>query len=184
MISLISRLSKKKITEDQLANVFVHALFDTVQKSFPEIAGLINEDPDLAKCPNIGPDEDEEFLMIVLAGNIKLLSENFDYGLQDSLRDKIFEKCALALGTDTGEFVARYKEYCDFMNRVNHPSKNILYSMARGVFYKYNLNLYQADYFRTLNTPNPIFLKRMNEVMDMFIWNWQSFFERYKVSLQ
>lgn len=183
MISLITRLSKKKITEDQLANAFVNALIDTVQACFPEISSLINEDPDLPKCPNIDQYDDEEFLMIVLVGNIKMLSDNFDHGLQDSLRDKIFEKCAAAFGMETTEFIGKYKEYCEFLNRVNHPSKNTLYAMARGVFYKYNLNLYQADYFRTLNTPNPIFLKRMNELMDLFIWNWQGFFERYKVSL-
>jgi hypothetical protein len=183
MISLLTIFSKKKITEEKLATVFVNSIFETVQNGFPEVAGLINEDPDFAKCPGIREDDDEQFLMIVIVGNIKMLSESFDPSLEDAVKDKVFEKCSIALGIELKEFNVRYKEYCDFLSRVNHPSKNVLYSMSRGVFYKYNLNHFQADYFRTLNTPNPIFLKRMNDVMAHFIWNWESFFEKYKITL-
>jgi hypothetical protein len=183
MISLITRLSRRKITEDNLAVAFVSNLFEAVENAFPEVAGLINEDPDFPRCPGVELTDDEHFLMIVLVGNIKLLNESFDPELEDTLREKIIDKSSIALGIDRNEFIAMYKEYSEFLSRVNHPSKNILYAMARGVFYKYNLNHYQADYFRTLNTPNPIFLKRMNEVMHCFVWDWQAFFERYKVVL-
>lgn len=183
MISLLTIFSKKKITEDRLATAFVSNLFDIVQNAFPEVAALINEDQDFAKSPNINPADDEQFLMIVLVGNIKLLGESFDPEMEDVLRKHIIEKCAAGLDMDINAFNASYKEYSDFLSRVNHPSKNVLYSMARGVFYKYNLNHFQADYFRTLNTPNPIFLKRMNDIMSNFIWDWQAFFERYKVIL-
>lgn len=183
MISFLTLFSKKKITEDRLATAFVANLFEMVEKGFPEVAGLINEDPDFARSPGIELADDEEFLMIVLVGNIKLLGESFDPELEDNLKQKIFEKCAHGLGMETDRFLALYKEYCEFLSRVNYPSKNVLYSMARAVFYKYNLNHFQADYFRTLNTPNPIFLKRMNDVMANFIWDWPAFFERYKVVL-
>ncbi len=183
MISLLTRFSRRKITEDTLATAFVSNPLEVVEKAFPDVAGLINEDPDFPKSPGIELSDDEQFLMIVLVGNIRLLSESFDPEMEDTLKDSIFDKCAYSMGMDRNEFIAIYKEYSDCLSRVNHPSKNILYSMARGVFYKYNLNHYQADYFRTLNTPNPIFLKRMNEVMNYFIWDWQAFFEKYKVVL-
>jgi hypothetical protein len=183
MISLLTRFSRKKISEDQLASAFVVNLFDVCQQAWPEVAAYISEDPDFAKCPTPEMKDDEQFLMIVLVGNIKLLSESFEPELEDAIREKIMEKCAEAMGWERDRFNAVFKEYSDFLSRVNHPSKNVLYSMARGLFYKYNLNHYQADYFRTLNTPNPIFLKRMNEVMHLFLWDWQAFFERYKVVL-
>ncbi len=183
MLSLLTRLSKKKITEEKLANAFVNSVVDSVQRGFPEVAGLINEDPDFEKSPGIASHDDEQFLLIVLVGNIRLLSENFDPQFEDAVKEKVIEKCAVVFGMETAQFQATYREYCDFMNRVNHPSKNVLYGMTRALFYKYNLNHYQAGYFRTLNTPNPIFLKRMNEVMQNFIWNWPSFFERYKIVL-
>ncbi|MFZ5552762.1 MAG: hypothetical protein ACOZCO_06585 [Bacteroidota bacterium] len=183
MISLLSKFTKKKISEEKLAGAFVGNLIQTVQDGFPEVAALINEDPEFVKCPNIHAHDDEQFLMIVLVGNLKLLPESFEPELEEVLKSHIIDRCASAFGVEKEEFTARVKEYNDFLSRVNHPSKNVLYSMSKGVFYKYNLNHYQADYFRTLNTPNPIFLKRMNEVLNNFIWNWEAFFDRYKVVL-
>ena len=67
------------------------------------------------------------------------------------------------------------------MNRVNHPSKNMLYAMSKAMFYKYELNDHQVEYFRNLNTPNPIFLKNLDDVMSNFLWDWDAFEEKYKV---
>jgi hypothetical protein len=69
------------------------------------------------------------------------------------------------------------------MAHVNFPSKNILYSMSKAVFFKYELNQYQDEYFRSMNTPNPIFLKSLDEVMRNFIWDWEAFCDKYKVQL-
>jgi len=181
MISLLSKFTKKKISEEKLAGAFVNSLIQTVQDGFPEVAALINEDPEFVKCPDIQANDDEQFLMIVLVGNMKMLSESFDPEMEDVVKERIIDKCAVAFNVEREVFMGWMKEYNDFLSRVNHPSKNVLYSMSKGVFYKYNLNHYQADYFRTLNTPNPIFLKRMNDVLTNFIWNWESFFDRYKV---
>ncbi len=77
----------------------------------------------------------------------------------------------------------KMKEYKKFLTRINHPSKNMLYAMSKGMFYKYELNPFQnEEYFRNLQTPNPIFLKRLDEVMGQFIFNWDDFVAKYKVS--
>jgi len=34
-----------------------------------------------------------------------------------------------------------------------------------------------------MNTPNPIFLKSLDEVMRNFIWDWEAFCDKYKVQL-
>ena len=47
---------------------------------------------------------------------------------------------------------------------------------------KYKLNEFQDEYFRRMQAPNPLFLKRMDEVMVNFIWNWDAFFKKYKMN--
>ncbi len=69
-----------------------------------------------------------------------------------------------------------------FISRVNHPSKKTLYGMSKAVFHKYDLNPYQQNYFKSLNTPNPIFLKRLDEVMKNFVWGWDEVLEKYKIT--
>lgn len=182
-MSILTLFGRKKVTDDRLAISFVNTLVSTVEGGFPEVAGLINDDAEFEKKPNIDPTNDSRFLLIVLCGNIKMLNDSFDVPTAEKLKDQIFEKCAQVFDTDTETFAKLYQEYSEFMMRANHPSKNVVYAMARAVFYKYELNKFQSDYFKNLNTPNPIFLKKMNEVMANFIWNWESFFERYKVSI-
>ena len=67
------------------------------------------------------------------------------------------------------------------MARVNHPSKNPVYAMSKAMFFKYKLNGHQEEYFRELNTPNPIFLKNMDEWMKNFLWDWTTFTEKYRI---
>ena len=66
------------------------------------------------------------------------------------------------------------------MNRMNMPSKNVHYAMSKAVFDRYKLNQFQEEYFRNLNTPNPIFLKRTDDIMENFIWDWQEIKDKYR----
>jgi hypothetical protein len=54
--------------------------------------------------------------------------------------------------------------------------------MSKAIFHKYKLNDFQDEYFKRMQAPNPLFLKRMDEVMSNFIWNWDAFFKKYKLS--
>jgi hypothetical protein len=69
------------------------------------------------------------------------------------------------------------------MAHINAPSKNNLYAMSRAVFYKYELNQYQDEYFMRENAPNPIFKKNLDDVMRNFVWDWSAFTEKYKVQI-
>ena len=53
--------------------------------------------------------------------------------------------------------------------------------MSKAIFFKYELNDYQQDYFRKMKTPNPIFLKRLDEIVANFIWNWNDLKDKYKI---
>jgi len=43
------------------------------------------------------------------------------------------------------------------------------------------LNEFQDEYFKRMQAPNPLFLKRMDEIMVNFIWNWDAFSKKFKL---
>ena len=53
--------------------------------------------------------------------------------------------------------------------------------MSKAIFHKYALNDFQEEYFRNMQAPNPLFLKRMDEVISNFIWNWEAVEKKYKI---
>jgi len=179
---MLTLFSKKKLTENAIANIFVNSLIDLVDKGFEDVVALIENDPSFAKTPVIDPNNSDPFLLILVAGNIAFIPKYFHDGQDRRIIELSMEKFADVYGMDKKEFVLLIKDYKDCMSRINHPSKNTLYAMSKAMFVKYNLNQYQEDYFKMLNTPNPIFLKKMNEVLENFIWNWDAFFEKHKVA--
>jgi hypothetical protein len=80
------------------------------------------------------------------------------------------------------EFENLIRSYQSFISRINQPSKNMVYGMSKAVFHKYSLNNFQDEYFKRMQAPNPLFLKRMDEVMGNFVWNWDAFFKKYRLS--
>lgn len=178
---MLSLLTKKKISEEKTATVFANFLLTLANEGFPEVASFFNEDPEFAIPPCVSPDASREFLLIVFAGNIKFLSERFPNYQGARITEHILSKLSQIMGDDKITLKKTISDYQSFMSRVNHPSKNTLYSMSKAIFYKYNLNPNQAEYFRNMNTPNPIFLKRLDEVVSQFIWDWDSFIKKYKI---
>ena len=179
---LTTIFGKKKLTEDKIANVFVNTLLNVIDNSFNEVASNISNDSEFINPPIIDHLDSDKFLMIVLAGNLKFLSKYFSNTEEMILRKKIIEKFANVYGMEYEEMNAIVKNFNSFITRVNHPSKNIIYGMSKAVFYKYNLGKYQIEYFAQLNAPSPIFLKRMDQIMENYIWDWNNFFNKYKIS--
>ena len=79
------------------------------------------------------------------------------------------------------EMQEKLEKYSSFISRVNHPSKNILYGISKAVFFKFKLGAYQDEYFAQLNTPNPVFLKKIDTLVENYIWNWETIFEKNKI---
>ncbi|MBD79658.1 MAG: hypothetical protein CL840_12130 [Crocinitomicaceae bacterium] len=174
-------LTKKKITEKKLANLFVSGILHLVDQGFPDVAGMINEDPEFEKRPNISNSSADRFLMIVIAGNLQYIPKYFNDYQDVRLIDAITSDLASALNLDYQQLKAHISKYQSKMNRLNMPSKNIHYGMSKAVFHKYNLNDYQEQYFRNMNSPNPIFLKRLDDIMENFIWDWQEIQQKYRI---
>jgi len=178
---MLAIFGKKKLTDESVANILVNSLIESVEQGFPEVAGFINDSPEFKKAPNIDTQDYGRFLMIVLAGNLSLLNRHFHEGQDKQIMEMVICKMASIFDMDTESFAQMIKDYRNFMSRVNHPSKNVLYAMSKTLFFKYDLNDFQMDYFKSLNTPNPIFLKNLDEVISNFLWDWDAFEEKYKV---
>lgn len=178
---MLNTIFKKKLSDQQLANVFVNGVLEVIDKGFDEVMALIQEDPAFVTPPPLTNASDGHFTMIVIVGNMSYLSDSFDPEKSARLEQLVKEKFAEVFDMEVETFKDYLKEYKGFISRANHPSKNMLYGMSKAVFHKYKLNNYQDDYFKKLTCPNPLFLKRMDEVMENFIWNWEAFFKRYKM---
>ena len=57
----------------------------------------------------------------------------------------------------------------------------MIYAMSKGIFDKYALYDYQDEYFKRMQVPNPLFLKRMDEIVENFIWDWSAFLKKYRL---
>lgn len=178
---MIALLLKKKLDENKVANIFINAVLNLVDEGFEDVANIINNDPEFKANPCIDPAQSDQFLLIVLAGNLAFLPNHFHDYQDVRLHDKILSKLANVYGTDKETVKRAISTTQSYMKRVNHPSKNVLYSMSKAVFFKYDLNPYQQDYFKGMNAPNPIFLKRLDDIMQSFLFDWDSFKQKYRI---
>jgi len=178
---MIRSFLKKRLTDNQLANIFVNGLLEVIDNGFKEVASMINEDPAFEYSPDIAPSEIDEFTIIVIVGNLVQLESHFDYNQAVSVEGLIIQKFATIYGMNENQFAELISDYKSFISRVNYPSKNVLYGMSKAIFHKYALNDFQEEYFRNMQAPNPLFLKRMDEIVSNFIWNWEAVEKKYKI---
>ena len=179
--SMLTAIFKKKLSDDQLSTIFVNGVLDVVDKSFVEVSSLIKEDPAFVCPPDLSKASDGHFTMIVIVGNLNFLGDSFEAEQSVRLEKMIITKFAEVFEMEETKFKNYLNEYRSFISRVNHPSKNMIYGMSKAIFHKYKLNEFQDEYFRSMDCPNPLFLKRMDEIVVNFIWNWEAFFKRYKM---
>ena len=179
---MISIFTKKKLTEDKVANIFVNGLLQLVDEGFSHVADIINKDPEFASSPSIQETDSNKFLIITIAGNINYIPEHFNDYQDIRIIEKIYSKFSAVLGVDKETFKSTIREYQSLFNKLNHPSKNTLYAMSKTVFHKYDLYPYQQEYFKKMKSPNPIFLKRLDEVMSNFLWDWNALLDKYRVT--
>lgn len=179
---MFNAIMKRKLTDNQVANIFINAIFDSVDSGWNEISSMINEDPAFVQSPNLNSKDSGEFGLIVITGNLSFLESTFEAEQAMRVERIIFQKLAKIYDMNELDFENLIRKYQSFISRVNHPSKNMIYGMSKAIFHKYRLNEFQDVYFKRMQAPNPLFLKRMDEVISNFIWNWDAFFKKYKLS--
>lgn len=178
---MLSFLTKRKLSEEKLAECFTAGILQLVDSGFPDVAELINEDPEFENAPNISSKAADKFLLIVIAGNLAFVPKLFNSYQDVRILEGIYNKLSLALNIEKEKLKQLVASYQSYMNRINMPSKNIHYAMSKAVFFKYELNQYQVSYFQKMNSPNPLFLKRLDDIVEHFIWNWEEIKSKYKL---
>ncbi|MCB9360088.1 MAG: hypothetical protein H6587_01015 [Flavobacteriales bacterium] len=173
---------KKKIKEETASNIFINNLLDTIEKGFPEIAGIINDSPEFVVCPNISEKSSEKFLLIIIAANLQFIPEQFNNCQDDRMLNLIYSQLAKVFDVDKERLEGVIHDYQNYIAKVNLPSKNTVYGISKAIFGKYELNQFQDEYFKNMKSPNPMFLKRLDDAIDCFIWNWAGFKEKYQVT--
>lgn len=172
---------KKKLKEDTLANVFVNTTLELVENSFGDIVGLIKDSPEFIVPAEINENDDSKFMLIVLAANLKEIPKHLDAHQDNRIINLIITKLAAVYNVEFDKLESILRDYQSYLSRVNLPSQNNLYAMSKAIFFKYNLGQYQEEYFRNMNVPNPLFLKRMDEAMQLFLFNWKEKNEAFHI---
>lgn len=178
---MFGTILRKKLNDEKLSNVFINGILSSVENGFPVVAEFINEDPAFVNSPNIDAKNSYEFGLIVLVGNLSFLEDAFDAEDAQRIENHVYQKLAKVFEVDVPALKSMIKDYNQLIQRLNHPSKNMIYGMSKAVFDKYALYNFQDEYFRRMQSPNPLFLKRMDEVIENFVWDWDSFFKKYRL---
>ena len=179
---MLGTLLKKKLNAERLANVFINSLLEVTEIGFEDVSQLIREDNAFISHPLIDEGVSDHFTMIVLVGNLRYLEDYFDAEDAREVKNLIIEKLSRIYDMRRHDFKNVVDHYDQLISRVNHPSKNTLYGMSKALFHKLKLNDYQESYFKSMKTPNPLFLKRMDDVMSHFLWDWDELFRKYRFS--
>ena len=178
---MFGTILRKKVSDEKLANVFINGLFSTIDNGFPIIADFINDDQAFVVSPNLKPNNSYEFSLVILVGNLSFLESAFEPVQADRIETLVFAKLAKVYDMPVYDFKKMMKDYKTLMCRLNQPSKNMVYAMSKGIFDKYLLYNFQDEYFKRMQAPNPLFLKRLDEIVENFIWDWDAFFKKYRL---
>ncbi len=175
-------LGKKKMTELAVAELMVNSVFNAVGKSFKDVSGLLNDETSFESRPKIDEEDGYQFLLIVLTANICFVPKFFESGQDKRIIEYVIGYSSDLLQMDKRQLAQDISDCKKQMSRINYPSKNTVYAMSKSIFYRYELNDFQENYFKTLKVPNPKFLQKMDEINKLFIFNWKELFEKYKVA--
>ncbi len=174
-------LFKKKLSESKLAEYFVSSVFHLVDSGFSDVIEIIKNDTSFERVPSLEQASSDEFLMIVISGNLHFVPGHFNDYQDVRILDAIYKHLGEAFSMSSQDVKSIVRSYQSYFKRINHPSKNMHYAMSKAVFYKYNLNDFQESYFRNMETPNPILLKRLDELMANFLFSWEDVRKNFKV---
>ena len=172
---------KKKIKENVVANIFVNTILNTIDNGFGEVVGVINDASEFTSTPNIHINDDNAFALIIIAANLNFIPNNLKENQNERLTQLILTKFSSAFGVEQADLQKAIKNYQTYLSKVNLPSKNTKYAMSKAIFGKYELNQFQDEYFRNMKSPNPMFLKRLDEVLENFLWNWNAYTNKYQI---
>ena len=184
MIKFLGLLSKKKKVKAELAaTIYVNLLNNVIEVGFVEIKDFINNNNNLEDNPNLTDLDIDWFRNIVFLGNIQLLDNYFEEKDAANLRGYILDEMHKDfLESEQNLAIERFLDYENYFDELLIENEDSIGAMAYGIFEKYNINEFQGDLFKRKNKPNPIFYNELKNLLTHFIWNWDDYLEKNKLS--
>ena len=184
MIKFLGLLSKKKKVKAELAaTIYVNLLNNVIEVGFVEIKDFINNNNNLEDNPNLTNLDIDWFKNIVFLGNIKNLNIFFEENDSSDLRGYILDEMYKELSkSDQHLAIERFLDYENYFDELLIENEDSIGAMAYGIFEKYNINEFQGDLFKRKNKPNPIFYNELKNLLTHFMWNWEDYLEKNKLS--
>ena len=97
---MLGILAKKRITDAQVANLFVNATLEAVEKGWPVVAQYIQDCPEFVIRPEIDDQDFGKFLMVVVSANFEYIPAYFDAGHDREIIRQCIVKFAHVCDTD------------------------------------------------------------------------------------
>ena len=182
MLKFFGISKKEKISVKDTANLFFVALNKVVNDGFPEIQNFLNKNNNLDKSPEISDEEIKWFRLIIFSGNLHLLSTKFEDNEAQELRNQIVDELIPFLDEDTDIAMDLFLNYETYFNDILIRQVDPIETMAVAVFDKYNINDCQSELLKRKNEPNPILFNELRKYLSHFIWNWDEFLEKCKIT--
>lgn len=182
MLKFFGISKKDKISVEDTANIFSIALNKVVNDGFPEIQSFLNKNNNLDKSPNISDEDIKWFRLIIFAGNLHLLTTKFEENESLELRNQIVDNLLPYLDDDKDVSMDLFLNYETYFNDILIKQIDPIETMAVAVFDKYNINDCQSELLKRKNEPNPVLFNELKKYLSHFLWNWEEFLEKCKVT--
>lgn len=182
MLKFFGISKKDKISVEDTANIFFVALNKVINDGYIEIQHYLNNNNNLDKTPNVSDDDIKWFRLIVFAGNLHVLSTKFEESESLKLRNYIIDELLPYLDKDKEISMDVFLQYERYYQDILIKQIDPIETMAVAVFDKYNINDCQSDLLKRKNEPNPILFNELKKLLSHFIWNWDEFLEKCKVT--
>ena len=184
MIKFLGLLSKKeKLTPATAASIYVALLQNVILEGFIEIMDFINNNNNLESNPNLDDTDIDWFSNVIFLGNIKNLDLYFEENEVSTLRALIIDEIYKDLECNAQHLsVERFLDYESYFKELLVKHELPINAMAHAIFEKYNINDCQGDLFKKKNIPNPVFINELKNLLNHFIWNWEEYLEKNKLS--
>ena len=184
MIKFFGLLSKKKKVDSKLtASIYVAALNNVIKEGFIEIKDFINNNNNLENNPQLTDKDIEWFWNIVFLGNMQSLQLYFEEREAAKIRAFMLDEMYKDLEDNEQHLaIERFLDYENYFAELIREKESPVNAMAYGIFEKYNINDFQGDLFKRKNKPNPIFYNELKSLLKHFIWNWEDYLEKNKLT--
>tara|TARA_B000000532_G_scaffold75432_1_gene60159 strand:+ start:5732 stop:6283 length:552 start_codon:yes stop_codon:yes gene_type:complete len=182
MLKFFGISKKDKITVKDTSKIFTVALNKVVNDGYPEIQSFLNNNNNLERSPNISEEDIKWFRLIIFIGNLHIMSTKFEENESLELRNEIVDKLLQYLDSDSEVAMDLFLNYESYFNDLLVKQIDPVEAMSLAVFDKYNINDYQSELLKRKNEPNPVLFNELIKYLSHFVWNWEEFQEKCKVT--